>query len=551
MAVEPLELYRSELAVDDISARLVTAKKTPLVARALGPERAAAELIPCIDEEVDQCPDDELLACLATQLGEIRALVADKSDMLLTLEKLCKTDETLVRQAAVESLQRIGADMSDDEVNAGLAPLVKRLLSEAWWTSKVSAAGLIATAYPKAADEIKGDLKTSLAQITKDETPMVRRAVATNLGGICAVLEPDCVARDLLPSFNKLKNDDQDSVRILCFASCVAMCSTQPEAQCAEFVHPAIDAFGKDASWRVRLEVAKALEDLVEAIPGGLPVEMCCNMLKDPELDVRRFALEKVAVVCRGDADSAESSGILAALADLADVDIEVPNAHLMKTSLAKQSLALANIVGREATQAHLIPILVKLIQEDAVEVRIAVLEDWAELVAVAGGESVLAALPLEVLATDQSWRVRRSFLTAIPLVAKEVPRGEFDANILPLLIELVSKDQVGSVREAGAQVLADRGEVFGEEFARGTTLPLVEALAAYDGTGAYSFRITACQVHPPPPSPPIIIMMTIIIIMPLCFRVLDLTFELEWLRRPSGCLRMLVQPILATRCRR
>jgi len=514
----------------------VTAKKTPLVARALGPERAAAELIPCIDEEVDQCPDDELLACLATQLGEIRALVADKSEMLLTLEKLCKTDETLVRQAAVESLQRIGADMSDDEVNAGLAPLVKRLLSEAWWTSKVSAAGLIATAYPKAADEIKGDLKTSLAQITKDETPMVRRAVATNLGGICAVLEPDCVARDLLPSFNKLKNDDQDSVRILCFASCVAMCSTQPEAQCAEFVHPAIDAFGKDASWRVRLEVAKALEDLVEAIPGGLPVEMCCNMLKDPELDVRRFALEKVAVVCRGDADSAESSGILAALADLADVDIEVPNAHLMKTSLAKQSLALANIVGREATQAHLIPILVKLIQvrthlhhlltsfldrlltsflaglrrshlaprcdlqEDAVEVRIAVLEDWAELVAVAGGESVLAALPLEVLATDQSWRVRRSFLTAIPLVAKEVPRGEFDANILPLLIELVSKDQVGSVREAGAQVLADLVDVFGEEFARGTTLPLVETLAAYDGTGAYSFRITACQVHPPPP---------------------------------------------------
>jgi len=134
------------------------------------------------------------------------------------------------------------------------------------------------------------------------------------------------------------------------------------------------------------------------------------------------------------------------------------------------------------------------------VEVRIAVLEDWAELVAVAGGESVLAALPLEVLATDQSWRVRRSFLTAIPLVAKEVPRGEFDANILPLLIELVSKDQVGSVREAGAQVLADLVDVFGEEFARGTTLPLVETLAAYDGTGAYSFRITACQVHTPPP---------------------------------------------------
>ena len=60
---------------------------------------------------------------------------------------------------------------------------------------------------------------------------MVRRAVATNLGGLYAVVEPDCVLRDLFPSFNKLSNDDQDSVRILVFGSAVQMCSTQPAAQ--------------------------------------------------------------------------------------------------------------------------------------------------------------------------------------------------------------------------------------------------------------------------------------------------------------------------------
>jgi len=46
------------------------------------------------------------------------------------------------------------------------------------------------------------------------------------------------------------------------------------------------------------------------------------------------------------------------------------------------------------------------------VEIRIAVLEEWTELVKNVGGETMLSALPLAVLAEDQSWRVRRSFLT-------------------------------------------------------------------------------------------------------------------------------------------
>lgn len=491
MDIDPLNLYKTEIGMDDIQARLGTAKKTSLVARALGPANASSQLIPCIDEEIDNCPDDELLACLAAELGQLRDLVADKSDLVPTLEKLCKADETLVRQAAVESLRHIGSTMSADQINGSIVPLVQRLLGEAWWTSKVSAAGLLATAYPLAAPETQAALKGSLPAITKDETPMVRRAVASNLGALCAVLEPDCVLRDLFPSFNKLANDDQDSVRILTFGSCVQMCSTQPAAQCTEFIHPAIENFAKDKSWRVRLEVAKSLVALVDAIPGELPVTICRNLLQDPELDVRRHTLEQVPNVLTANPAVAESSGILGAVADLADVDMDMPNAGLMKTSLAKQSLQLTTIVGTELTTSHIVPIVVKLIQEEAIEIRIAVLEGWTDMVKSAGGDLMLSALPLAVLAEDQSWRVRRSFLEGVPFLAESADRGEFNSTVLPLLTNAAENDEVGSVREAAFQVLADLVPIFGDEFATKTSLPLIRSLA---GNGTFGMRISACQ---------------------------------------------------------
>jgi serine/threonine-protein phosphatase 2A regulatory subunit A len=469
-----------------------TAQKTVIVARALGPARTSSDLLPYIAEEVERCPDDELLACLAAELGNLRDVVAAKTDLLPTLEGLCKADETLVRQAAVESLRHIGSGMNADEINAGMAPLVKRLLAEAWWTSKVSAAGLLATAYPLAAAETQAELKGALPAITKDETPMVRRSVATNLGALCAALEPDCVLRDLFPSFNKLANDDQDSVRILTFGSCVQMCTSQPAAQCTEFIHPAIDNFGKDSSWRVRLEVAKALDALVEAIPGDLPVTICCNLLQDPELDVRRFALEQVPGVLTANPGVAESSGILAAVAELADVDIEAPNALMAKTTLAQQTLKLSTIVGPELTTSTLVPIVGQLIQEEAVEVRIAILEGWTELVKTAGGAAVIKAVPLSMLAEDQSWRVRRSVLSAFPLIAGELTRSDFDTEILPLLTDL-AQDQIGSVREMAMQVLVDLVAALGDDFTTGKSLPLLVKLA---GTQIFDFRITACQVR-------------------------------------------------------
>lgn len=52
--------------------------------------------------------------------------------------------------------------------------------------------------------------------LAKDtDTPMVRRAVAFNVGNFAGVVEGHLLLSDVVPVFEALASDDQDSVRLL------------------------------------------------------------------------------------------------------------------------------------------------------------------------------------------------------------------------------------------------------------------------------------------------------------------------------------------------
>lgn len=52
--------------------------------------------------------------------------------------------------------------------------------------------------------------------LAKDtDTPMVRRAVASNVGNFAGVVEGHLLLNDVVPVFEALASDDQDNVRLL------------------------------------------------------------------------------------------------------------------------------------------------------------------------------------------------------------------------------------------------------------------------------------------------------------------------------------------------
>ncbi|CAM9697299.1 unnamed protein product, partial [Ectocarpus sp. 8 AP-2014] len=95
--------------------------------------------------------------------------------------------------------------------------MVTRLSTGDWFTAKVSACGLFTAAYKHISEHDQRTLlRAQFDVLAKDtDTPMVRRAVASNVGNFAGVVEGHLLLSDVVPVFEALASDDQDNVRLL------------------------------------------------------------------------------------------------------------------------------------------------------------------------------------------------------------------------------------------------------------------------------------------------------------------------------------------------
>lgn len=206
---------------DDVAIRLNSIRRLGVIARALGEERTRNELIPFLNEANDD--QDEVLLALAEELGDFVQYIGGRDHahvLLAPLETLSTVEETVVRDKAVQSLCNVGGVLTKEAISEFFLPLIKRLASGEWFTARVSACGLFSAAYPIADENSRVELRTLFGNLIQDETPMVRRAAAQNLGKFIEAVEPNLVISELLPLFNRLTQDDQDSVLLLAVGSC-------------------------------------------------------------------------------------------------------------------------------------------------------------------------------------------------------------------------------------------------------------------------------------------------------------------------------------------
>lgn len=123
--------------------QLEITKKLGILAKHLGVETTRNELLPFIRENIDF--HDEILLNLSEQLRQFIPLVGGyqhSQPVLEVLMKLCNTDETIVRDKAVEILKDIGENLSNEQTEELFVPVVEKLSNEDWFTSKCSAAAL-------------------------------------------------------------------------------------------------------------------------------------------------------------------------------------------------------------------------------------------------------------------------------------------------------------------------------------------------------------------------------------------------------------------------
>eukprot|EP00735_Rhodelphis_limneticus_P008858 TRINITY_DN2331_c0_g1::TRINITY_DN2331_c0_g1_i1::g.20780::m.20780 TRINITY_DN2331_c0_g1::TRINITY_DN2331_c0_g1_i1::g.20780 ORF type:complete len:627 (-),score=217.77,sp/Q38950/2AAB_ARATH/51.82/0.0,HEAT/PF02985.17/1.9e+03,HEAT/PF02985.17/1.9e+03,HEAT/PF02985.17/0.0035,HEAT/PF02985.17/1.1e-05,HEAT/PF02985.17/0.28,HEAT/PF02985.17/0.59,HEAT/PF02985.17/0.013,HEAT/PF02985.17/1,HEAT/PF02985.17/0.01,HEAT/PF02985.17/0.05,HEAT/PF02985.17/9.4,HEAT/PF02985.17/0.27,HEAT/PF02985.17/0.0052,HEAT/PF02985.17/0.18,HE len=490
----PIAILIDELGHEDLQVRLNSIKKLDWIAAALGPERTRKELVPFLAEKIDD--EDEVLLALAEELGKLVPLVggpAYAGVLMPPLCELCTVEETVVREKAVESLCVI-ADQMENHANGDFFNSVKKLSEgEGWFTNKISAAGLLPTAYKHATDATNRlVLRNIFEKLCQDDTPMVRRAAAQNLGRFAREVdrfEKSEVQKQLLPLFFSLGEDEQDSVRILAVENCADMAAILrviPDAR--EKMIAVVRSFASDKSWRVRYMFAQQLVKLATAFNDGAVTKDVLlpaynRLLRDTEAEVRTCAASKVAEFCEKAKDILslaspdlvlllKSSDLLSAIAELS----RDQNQHV-RAALASVVMELSPLFGSDESVRSLLPLFLQLLQDDFSEVRLNIISKLDKVSQTIGVDKLTSQLlPAIVgLADDKQWRVRLAIIQYIPLLATQLGVDFFVSNdtLFNLCVTWLG-DCVCAIREAATQNLKNLTEVFGAAWAKEHVIPFV-----------------------------------------------------------------------------
>jgi serine/threonine-protein phosphatase 2A regulatory subunit A len=479
-ALYPIAVLIDELRNEDVQLRLTSIKKLSTISLALGVERTRTELIPFLTDTIYD--EDEVLLALAEQLGCFTPLVGGPEFayiLLPPLESLATVEETVVRDKAVESLRNIAADHGPENMEKYFVPLVKRLTQGDWFTSRTSACGLYSVSYPHVSTPVKEELRNCFRTLCQDDTPMVRRAAAGKLGEFAKVVEAESLKNVIIPMFNTLASDEQDSVRLLAVEACVAIATLLPKTEEKEqYVIPTLKNACEDKSWRVRYMVADKFTELQKALGPDITknelVTVFQALLKDNEAEVRAMAAQKIKdfaeLLPAGSRETVIMNNILPCVKDL----VSDTNQHV-KTALASVIMGLAPIVGKDTTIEHLLPLFLAQLKDDCPEVRLNIISNLESVNKVIGIQQLSQSLlpAIVELAEDTKWRVRLAINEYMPLLAEQLGVTFFDER-LNALCQAWLVDHVFAVREAATNNLKRLVAIFGSTWARASVVPKV-----------------------------------------------------------------------------
>jgi hypothetical protein len=123
---------------------------------------------------------------------------------------------------------------------------------------------------------------------------MVRRQAANNLAKFIKAMPPSIVIDEMIPLFQHLAADDQDSVRLLTVDILIAIAEAVPKEQQSSHgvLLTALRSLFEDKSWRVRYMVADRFEKVRFRLGPG---KVCANVIRSQKRWMRRSSIETLS----------------------------------------------------------------------------------------------------------------------------------------------------------------------------------------------------------------------------------------------------------------
>jgi serine/threonine-protein phosphatase 2A regulatory subunit A len=357
-SVYPIAILIDELKNEDVQLRLNSIRRLPVISKALGTERTRLELIPYLNDSIDD--EDEVLLAMAEELGKFVPYVGGPHHatcLLVPLESLCNVEEAVVREKAVASLNAIAKELPRELLQSEYVAMVRRLAKQEWATSRSACSHLLSTPYPDLPDPLKAEFRDTYTKLSKDEEPMVRRSACSNLKTFVAVVTDRSIIIGLfVPLFIEQSKDEQDSVRLLSVENCIALAKALGSKDLVlQYILPGVRNYCIDKSWRVRYMLADHFtgicESMSEEVTQTEMVQSFIRLATDPESEVRTSIACKVYDFCVLIKIEQVIKDVLPIIRDL----VSDQSQHV-RAALARVIMKLSAMIGKDHTINFLLP---------------------------------------------------------------------------------------------------------------------------------------------------------------------------------------------------
>lgn len=144
---DPFKFLKSELENENPVVKVNAINRLPIIVYAYKkPEDKKKEILSYLEKYLAKCDCDEVIFGLARVLGELSDYF--KMDMMKLLDKLLVNEETVIRDAAIESYVKMLKYVSDENLSKIVVPEILKLKSQKQFPPKMSALNLMSEIFP-------------------------------------------------------------------------------------------------------------------------------------------------------------------------------------------------------------------------------------------------------------------------------------------------------------------------------------------------------------------------------------------------------------------
>ena len=426
--------------------RLFCAKRLTDLGNILGIVRIEDELIPFITDLILNFENDgEILGEYSNQILNLLKILKKNNRLsfigIRSLEILSGNDDEIVRQTAINNLSKLIELLDEQIITNEIFPLMKRLIENDLKT-KMSCCYLFPIVYPKLENQdIKKELLQVYSEISKDESPSVRRAAADNIKFFCKVEENEVIGL-LFKLYNEFIKDPVDIVKIYTIQSTPDLLNKLSINLQENLILNFTKSMAEERAWRVKYSAIECIVKISENINiisfEKKYVSILMLFLKDSEPEVKCAVLNYFDKFINHISINTFKTNLLPLFKNISNDN----NIHVRSSYANTLLKCIPYFKQDEQLINNIIPMMNKFLKDEIVEVQYATIENLDKIILLSkNDESIIEKyiMPIikEGMSEEKKWRFRYIIADNILKIISDIDKKIIETYFLNVIFKL------------------------------------------------------------------------------------------------------------------